>query len=156
MGNDGPMSDPQKPAPWFIYFAVGVLLTCVVLLLVLGFMAEATVPFKEKRGFDGPAVAVAVVDAQMELTRRQVLFYDVDGAKAACAEAAWRPQMHHALKVLETDPLLTVMAERWRVAWTSALVSCYRGDMAKANGFIDEAYQMRDSLWMATTYGDGS
>ena len=96
-------------------------------------------------------VAVAVIDNQMELTRRQVVFYSVDQARMACAFAAWRPEMHHALSILAAQPMLTVMAERWRTEWVSALVHCWHRDMAGANQHIATANKLRDSLWIATT-----
>ena len=143
------MTDDRKKAPWFIQCAVGFLVTLAVLLVTIGY-AKTAPPLKQK-GFEGVPVAVAIIDAQMEQTRRQVLFYDVPEAKQACAEAAWRPVMHHALAVVMTEPMLTVMAEQWRQAWISALVHCYRGDMAGANGYISEAYKLRDSLLNSTT-----
>ena len=129
-------------------FGVAMLVSMAVLLTAMA--AWTAVPLKPK-GIDGPAVAVAVIDGQMELTRKQVVFYDFPEARLACAEAAWRPEMHHALAVLMTEPMLTVMAEQWRDAWGTALMACYRGDMATANGHIEEAYDLRDSLWEATT-----
>ena len=94
---------------------------------------------------------MAVVDGQMEQTRRQVINLPFGEARLACAEAAWRSAMHHAAGVLASEPMLSVLVDEWREAWGSALVYCYRGDMAKATGFISEAYRLRDSLWIAVS-----
>ena len=138
----------MKQYRWVFRFGVGMFVSFAVLLTAMA--AWTAVPLKDK-GFDGVGVAVAVVDGQMEQTRRQVVALPFEEARLACAEAAWRPAMHHAVAVLASEPMLSVMVAEWREAWGSALVYCYRGDMAKANGFIEEAYGLRDSLWTATT-----
>ena len=113
----------MRPDRRFFQFAVGFLVALAVLLVAIGY-AIGSPPLKHKQ-FDGVPVAVAVIDNQMELTRRQVVFYSVDQARMACAFAAWRPEMHHALSILAAQPMLTVMAERWRTEWVSALVHCW-------------------------------
>ena len=85
----------------FIRAAVAFLLTLAVLVLAIGIAWTQT---DDTNPLDGSVLAVAVIDAQMEQTRRQVVFYDVDQAKIACADAAWRPAMHHAVRILEADP----------------------------------------------------
>jgi hypothetical protein len=111
-------------------------------LLLWAFATAATQPDE----FDTTTVAVAIIDAQMEQTRRQVVFYDVDEARQACADAAWRPAMHHAVRALRADPVFADTVDKWVQAWGDGLVDCYRGDMANASTGIARAYELKETM----------
>ena len=128
-------------------FGAGMFIAFAVILGALA-AAESQEPDEQ---FDSPAVAVAIIDAQMELTRRQVIFYDVDDARKACATAAWRPAMHHAVSILEDDPQFATRTKQWIEAWGEGLVLCYRGDMGNAASGFAEAYALKDSMLETAT-----
>ena len=131
--------------------AVASLLTLAVLLAAIG---AAWTQTDDTKPLDGSVLAVAVIDAQMEQTRRQVIFYNVDQAREACAEAAWRPSMHHAVQILADDPRFAPRVEKWATAWGEGLVRCYKGDMANASIGIAEASELKDSM-LNTATADG-
>ena len=135
---------------WFIRFALGVVATCVAVLVVLVGVAKRQ---QDGEPFDGPAVAVAMIDAQMEQTRRQVINLPVAEGREACAEAAWRPAMHEAVHILRADDAFAALVDEWAVAWGEGLVLCYSGDMANASVGIAEAYELKESMWEAATSG---
>jgi len=129
-------------------FGAGMFIAFAVLLGVVFAAAESQEPDEQ---FDSPAVAVAIIDAQMELTRRQVVFYGFDQARDACATAAWRPAMHHAVRILEADPAYVDRVGEWVQAWGEGLIYCYRGDMGNAAAGIAEAYDLKDSMLATAT-----
>jgi hypothetical protein len=129
--------------------AIGGLIGAAITLAVL--LTALTTAVGQPEPFDTPAVAVAIIDQQMEQTRNQVVTYDFPQAKQACADAAWRPAMHHALRTLRADPTYTDRATDWADAWGQSLLSCYRGDMGKATITIAQAYDLKDSMQATAT-----
>ena len=129
-----------------VQFGTAMLITLAVLLVTLAAIAQP-----DPDTTDGSVLAVAVIDAQMEQTRRQVINLPVTEGRQACADAAWRPAMHQAVHILRADPVYTSRIDEWATAWGQGLIDCYQGDMANASTGITDAYELKESMHTTAT-----
>jgi len=129
-----------------VQFGTAMLITLAVLLVTLAAIAQPDPDTTE-----ASVLAVAVIDAQMEQTRRQVINLPVTEGRQACADAAWRPAMHQAVHILRADPVYTSRIDEWATAWGQGLIDCYQGDMANASAGITDAYELKESMYDTAT-----
>lgn len=131
-----------------VQFGTAMLVTLAVLLITLAAIAQ---PDDHTTPTEASVLAVAVIDAQMEQTRRQVINLPVTEGRQACADAAWRPAMHQAVHILKQDPVYTSRIDEWATAWGQGLIDCYQGDMANASTGITDAYELKESMHTTAT-----
>ena len=129
-----------------VQFGTAMLITLAVLLVTLAAIAQPDPDTTE-----ASVLAVAVIDAQMEQTRRQVINLPVTEGRQACADAAWRPAMHQAVHILKQDPVYNSRIDEWATAWGQGLIDCYQGDMANASTGITDAYELKESMHTTAT-----
>jgi hypothetical protein len=120
------------------------LITLAVLLVALAAAVGQPDPL------NSPAIAVAILDLHMEETGRRVVELPFEQGRIACADAAWNPAWHQAVRTLEADPAYTDTVTRWAEAWGQTLVFCYLGDMGKATITLDEVHELRDTMFTTT------